>query len=527
MHAQTLASAVVLAPALALLLGFVIFNALGRFGTAEGRSRGVALVAAAIALGMAARLWVTSRTGAQTVILASPSGPAADTLAVHVDVLAAVCLVVLLLAGLARVDRDDGARSRFSGAALLLTLAVATCLFLSASIAALTVCWAGLIFLGAAESIARRELDDAAPLLALALCGAPVLVVSGAAIASLGNGSPLTLAAPPSVVQWAALSLALIGAASAGITPLNGWLTRDRPSEVASLVSDVVLPLTGTYLAMRALQLAGSERSIVLSVVLVGFGLWGAGDAAHAAFTARSIEAQSRAAGRGESGLAFVALAVGTQSSVAAALFLTAFSVLARTSVRVAGRDELARLGWASTVGLPPLPGLVGRWLVVAAALAAGEWPLAVALGAAALLLDLGVFANRAFPARPARSTRPVALALLGAIALGGLIPTWWLIARLLPGASLPGTTSPAPSAALGILALAIALTPVLIAPLATKPRSVLPHADLGRAIQERAWDAIERFAEGAAGIARIVEGRYNLAAAFVVIVVAIFAFVR
>lgn len=527
MHAQTLASAIVLAPALALLLGFVIFNALWMIGSAKNLPRHVALFVTAVALGMVARLWIASRSGAQTFNVASPSGPASETLAIHVDVLAGVCLAAMLLAGLARVDREEATGSRFSGSALLLALAVATVLFLSASVAAFTVLWVGLIFLGTAEAIARRGLDDAVSLLALALCGAPVLVVSGAAIASTGNGSSLALAASPSVVQWAALSLALVGAASAGITPLNGWLHRDHQSEVAGLVSDVVLPLTGIYLATRALQLAGPERSIALSVVLVGFGLWGAGDAAHAAFTARSLAAQSHAAGQGESGLAFVALAIGTQSSIAAALFLTAFSVLARSGARVAGRDWLARLGWASSVGLPPLPGFVGRLLVVAAACAAGEWPLAIALGAAALVLDLGVFANRTLPARPERSTSPFALALLGVVALAGLIPTRALVAQLLPASAFPGVPSHAPSAALAVLALLIALAPVLIAPVVAKPRSAPPHADISQTIQERGWDGLERFAESVAGLARIVEGRYNLAAAFVVIVVAIFAFVR
>lgn len=527
MHAMTLASAVVLAPVLALLLGFVIVNLPWVKSAAESAPRTIALFAAALALGMAGRLWDVYRSSALSFTVASPSGPAPETLAVHVDVVASLCLVALLLAGIARVGRDGIDRSGFSRAMLLLALAGAVALFLSASIAAFTILWVGLLFLGAAEVIAQRGMADAVSLLSLAVCGAPVLVVSGAALASTGGGSAMSLPVPLPLAHWAALATIVVGAACAGLTPLNGWIHQDSYPEVTSLVIDVALPLAGIYLAVRGVHLASPERSIAVLVALVGFGLWGAGDAAHDAFTARSVQAQCRAAGRCESGLAFVALAIGSQSSVAAALFLTVFSILARTGARVDGRGWLARLSWASTIGLPPLPGFAGRWLVIAAACLADQWPLAIAIGCASLLLDLGVFANRRLSAETDRPTNPTALLPLGVLAIAGIVPARWLIAELLPVSTLPGASSPPLSGTISVLALVIALAPLLIAPVVMKPRSAPSRPDISRTIQERGWATFERFAEGAAGLGRIVEGRYNVAAAFVVIVVAIFGFVR
>ena len=527
MHAMTLASAVVLAPALALLLGFVFVNATRVKSSANAAPRKIALFATALALGMAARLWDISRSSVLSFTVASPPGPAPETLAVHVDVPAGVCLVALLLAGIACIGRDGTDQSRFSRATMLLALAGAVALFLSASIAAFTILWVGLLFLGAAGVIAHRGLDDAVSLLSLAACGAPVLVVSGAALASTGGGSSMSFPMPPPVAQWAALAIIMVGAASAGLTPLNGWIHQDSYPDVTSVVVDLALPLAGVYLAVRGMQLAGPERPIGVLIALIGFGLWGAGDAAHDAFTAGSVKAQCRAAGRCESGLAFVALAIGSQSSVAAALFLTVFSVLARTGARVDGRGWLARLSWASTIGLPPLPGFAGRWLVIAAACLVGQWPLAVAIGCASLLLDLGVFANRGVSAGTDRPTNSFALLPLGALAVAGVVPARWLIAELLPVSALPGVSSPPLSWTISVLALVIALAPLLIAPVAVKPRSAPSRPDISRTIQERGWDMFERFAEGVAGLGRIVEGRYNLAAAFVVIVVAIFGFVR
>jgi len=583
MQAMTLASAVVLAPALALFLGLVVVGLVGACRLPGRPARWIGLPATACALGMAVRLWLLARSGALLFDVVQPPTTVGLAIGGRLDVVAGVSLVAALAVGLTSIDRGTTEPRAAEVAALLGSLLLAVGLLLVDNIAIVAELWAALVLVAAGGSIAARHVDVALSWMSLACCGVPALVLSGATLTASSGGGASLVGAPGVSSGWAVFSLAAVGALSAGITPLNAWLDRSADSGVVTLIADALLPLAGFYLAARAVGLVGAGGSTGLTVLLMVAGFWGIADAAHAAWTAGDHSAVSRAAGRGECGLAFVALAIGTQPAIAAALFLTVFGVLARTLARTAGPDLLGRVGWASMAGLPPLPGFAARWLIVVAAFAVGDWLLGLAVGVAALVLDLGLFGSisigRPGDARSAASdeVEPTAaqgvgqelvsrrdaatidrgtaaasklpsdvrlsarglkffarratawprVAIAGVLVLAGLAPARWLLATLLPVAAMPGRTAPTALLPATLLAVLVAVLPILVAGIAVRPWLSPPRQEISRTIQERAWDVVERSAERTAELSRVVEGRYNLAFGFLVVVAAAFALVR
>lgn len=513
MQSTTLATLVVLAPLLALVLGLVVAVLVGAWRARA--TRWACLVATALALGAVAKLWLLARTSPFDLALTGPVPLILTTLDVHFDLargLAAITVLILGLCAFAAAPGEDG-QSRGDYLATLVALLAALALTLTTDLLIVSVAWTALVAIGVLALIAARRTDEAAAWIVLGVCGAPALLVGGALLQT-------TRAAPSGAAgvsaEWTVLLLAIVGAVSAGITPLAGWLERSPGSGAFTFIADAALPVVGFSLAVRATGLVDPTNSLGLSAVLIAAGLWGIADAADAAWSSRDPAATGRAAGRGEIGMAFVALAIGTQTAVAAGLFLVVVSVVARAIPRVNSRGLIGRIAWASGAGLPPLPGFLGRWLIVMAALAAGAWLLGIAIGLGCLVLDLGLLGGTPNPGNhpePSPDTGKV---------LAGLL----LLLAIVPASAFTGHPGPAIDPVARLLALIIVLIPPLVATALARPRPAPRRATTVHRERSRGWESIEQIAERAAEASRIVEGRYNLAFGFLVAIVAIFALV-
>lgn len=523
MHATVPAGAIMLAPALALLLGLASIGVLGTVGVGRGAARLAALLALALALGATLRLALLARAAPLDLSLTIRLGDDPTTIGWHVDALAALCLVALLIVGLAATNRTESARAARVAVALV-ALLVSIALFLSTSLSSVVGLWLIVVLIGMIDLVVERQADEALAWASLALCVAPVLAFAGAMLVSSRAGVALLTDAPSPANQPAVVLLTFAGLASAGLTPLNGWLARTTDSPIAAFIADAVLPLAGFFLAARALRLTVPDRSLAVVALLIGFSLWTIGDANQALWKADRLPGVIRAAGRGETALAFIALAVGSGFALAAATYLLIFSVIARTSSRLAGPDWLARVGWASTAGLPPLPGFVGRWLCVVAAFAAGQWLLGLALGAAGFVLNLGIFGTRSIRASDEKPPTTIDLLLAGLLVAAGLAPGREAFA-VVAGQSTADATAPGPAVAL--LAIVVVLAPTAIAATIGRSRRLSHHPPASQSIQDLYWGDVEHVAERVSEVWRVVDTRYNLAFGFLAVVVAVFALMR
>lgn len=524
MHATVPAGAIQLAPALALLLGLATIGALDILRAGRSVARLAALLALALALGAAIRLALLARVASLDFALAVRLGDDPTTIGWHVDALAVHCLVALLIVGLAVVNRIGSEHSARRIGVVLLTLVVATVLFGATSVDLVVGLWLIVVLIGMGDLIVAHQADKALAWASLALSVAPVMAFAGAILASSHGGVALLTFAPSPANQPAAVLLAIAGLASAGLTPLNGWLAHPTDLPIDAFIADAVLPLAGFYVAARALSLTVPEHSLAVVALVIGFGLWTVGDANQALWKVHRFPDVMREAGRGETALAFIALAVGSKFALGAATFLLAVSVIARTSSRLAGPDWLARIGWASSAGLPPLPGFVGRWLCAVAAFAAGQWLLGLAIGAAGFVLNLGLFGTRSIRVVDENPPTTIDLMLACLLVIVGLAPIR-VASAVVADQSVVGP--PASGLAIALLAIVVVLAPTAIAATVERSRRPSYRPAASQSIQNLYWGDVEHVAERVSEAWRVVDTRYNLPFGFLAIVVALFALMR
>ncbi len=525
MHATVPTGAIVLAPALVVLLGLAILGALDSRRIGWHAARLAALVVLGLALGAALRLWLLARTAPLDLSLAVLPGDDSATIGWHVDKLAGLCVVTLLVAGLGAVQLAEGARPTRRVVLVLATLLVAIAVLLTASVAWVAGLWLLLVLIGVAELAADRQVAGARAWASLAVGVAPLLGFAGTVLAAAHEGVASLTVAPSAVNQTAAVLLILAGLASAGLTPLNDWLARATGSPAASLIADAALPLVGFSLAARAMGWVDPGHATALEALLVGFGSWSVLDANQALWRAQGFPDVVREAGRGETALAFILLGAGSSDALAAATFLLVFAVIARTSSHLSARTWLARLGWASAAGLPPLPGFSGRWLGVAAALAGGQWLLGLVLGAASFALNLGLFGTRSIGTESSRSPTTIDALLAGLLAAAGLVPARIALAVIAPRTGPVGAAEP--GVVVTLLAMIIVLVPTMIAVTVDRSRRPASGPAARSRVQDRYWQRVEQLAESCAERWRVVDARYDLPIGFLAVIVAVVTLMR
>jgi hypothetical protein len=315
--------------------------------------------------------------------------------------------------------------------------------------------------------------------------------------------------------------LALTGALAAGLSPFGAWLRRVPSEGDAIIVADGFLPLVGVGFVARAVALAPDRPGLVALLLLLG-----AGNALVAARSASNDEPGSfpRAVGCADAALAFLGLIAGTAPVVAASVLVVGVGVLGRALARQ-DRGWPGWLGGASLAGFPGLAGFTGRWLFLAALVAAGRPALALVAFLALFLVGYGVFRGAGAASPP------------GEVVPARTDPGSWLAAAVLVGIGLaPGgwlgvvwsTRSGAPTAGPPLvvvtLAMFLALLPILLAARSRPPLAARRRRPAGPGAAEVLWDAMQRLAERAAGPARAVEERYSLALGLLVAVAALYA---
>ncbi len=485
----------------------------------DGAARRVALLSLAGALGAVLGLFPSAAPLVTDV--AVPGGVPLPL--VRLDRPGLMVLAVLFLLGIAAVLALPGRHAGRAAAATAAAVLAAAGAVAAADLAAAAICWTLLVALGAADLVGARLADDAASWASLAVCGAPALLLASA-VASPPTGA-VAAVGPLSHDQVTAAAVVLVGAASAGAAPLNGWLRRASRSGLVALIGDGLLPLAGITLIARTLMGMDGGWPAGLPVLLAVLGTAGIAEASFSASRAGDLPELSRAVGQGEASLALYALALGTPGGAGAALFLTAASVLARTSTCLAGRGWLARIGWASMAGLPPLPGWTGRWLVLLAALDARQWALALAVGAAVAVLGVGQSSSTALFRRDAAPPAGGDPGLFAVLALAGLAPGS-LAAGLFSGESPAVGRSLSWPLVEHLVAAVVPLAGVLpLALVRTRPRR--RRAGLGRSVDERLGELAAALAEDAARAAGVIERRFGLAVGIVAVLAAVLTFVR
>src|SRR5581483_6349981 len=120
MHATVPAGAIMLAPALALLLGLAILGALDILRVEWGGARLAALLALALALGAALRLEVLARVAPLDLSLAIALRDDSSVVGWHLDAVAGLCLIALLIVGLTASSEAASTRPTRPAAVALL-----------------------------------------------------------------------------------------------------------------------------------------------------------------------------------------------------------------------------------------------------------------------------------------------------------------------------------------------------------------------------------------------------------------------
>lgn len=323
--------------------------------------------------GAALALWLAG--GRNPIELSAPVAVAGTTFGLRLD---ALSLAVLLcaLAPVAMLLAAEGGKAGQAGLTSLAVTAAAVCSEadrLLLAVAALATCCSLLAL--ASPSLRDNTSDSGFASLWLWLAAATLLLLAGAVSVELAGGTSIYSATPVLALTLPAfLLLAGGGAATAGLAPWRPWpVTAWRSGAPHSrAVAIALLPPLGFLLLARSYNLgAGHWPGSWLNPTLQLLGV--------AVALAAAIRAQAAAEAGGflaevtafNLGTALLALALGSQAGVAAALAV------------------LAGSGLLSGIG-PLLPALPRRLAVVGFLLAAGA-PPAVLFGARVLVLQAAV----------------------------------------------------------------------------------------------------------------------------------------
>ena len=518
-----------LAPPLVCAVGVLLLVSIQRLRVVSRFSGVAGIVFLCLSLGTIARLWALVRHQPLSFSIDRWSAPAALNVSFRVDLVDVACLVACFLAAFPILARSEP-KERDEPAFCLAFLALAGALFAINDSALLAVAWTAIHILTTARLIARQRFSEGIKPLAFALFGAPLLLAAAAALSSLPDLSR----ASPAVTSIAAAALAVVGAASAGLGPFRQVRAVANASPNLDVVNDLVLPLVGFDLVLRALTSTSNTLPAWFAGLLVVIGFSGIVEAADAAHKVANLADLVRACNRANFAMAFAALALGSASAISAALFLVTVSIIAQAIALAEPAGWRVHLGLGSVAGFPPLPGFLGRWAIVGVALSAGSWPLAVAVAVAIAVTSVGFWRSlaRLNLARPVQTEPdqkqsgagilfPVA-AIIGA----SLAPGQWLIATVLPAAALSGKVVASPSLAESLVGLILVILPILFAAsLVRYPEHARRTAGRSRLPHRAARWTIEP-AEALAAFARQIEDRYGLAVGILIAVGTILALV-
>jgi hypothetical protein len=458
------------------------------------------------------------------------------------DLPVVVCLAASLVVGLTGWEALRDRRAWWRGPVIALAMVFAVLLIGDPNLGAAPTFWFALALLGAGLTIAelgphvqiRSELNDRAPTLAdagtwlaVGLVGAALLEVVGALTLAANPGS----AAAGPFGRTTTLLLIVLGAISLGLPPFGGWRRGLARRDPVGLLVDGLLPLVGVSLAARGLEtpLAGGDG--LTTLVLLALGGLGIAAGLRLVWRADHLVDLRLATGQLDAGLAYLGLGLGTRPAIAAAVALVAIGAISRAATRVPTRHWSRWLGWASLVGLPPLPGFLARWLFLGVALSTGPWPLALAIGVAVPVATVGVF--RQFVNLGVAGSHPVesepvqpgglSLASLALVALA-LVPTGFVAQTLAP---LSFASAAGARALLSTPALLIALLPLPLAialpPTARRHRA----ATASPGGPPFLWGLAQQLGRRLAGATWVIEDRYDLAAGLLVALAVFFAFVE
>lgn len=220
----------------------------------------------------------------------------------------------------------------------------------------------------------------------------------------------------PGVVAWTALAAMTVGlAVKAALFPLHAWLApahSNAPAPASAVLSALIVK--GAFVVMIRLWVDVFPPAAAAS----GLGWLGAAAVFWGSLLAirqrrlKLLVAYSTVA---QLGYLFLLFPIGTPGARAGGVYLAMAHGAAKASMflaagsihHAAGHDEIARLGGVaqrlpltflaigiagiSLVGLPPTGGFVGKWLLLTAAIDAGQWWWAVVLLLGGLLTALYV----------------------------------------------------------------------------------------------------------------------------------------
>ncbi|MDQ6636978.1 MAG: hypothetical protein M3Y62_04235 [Candidatus Dormibacteraeota bacterium] len=416
--------------------------------------------------GAALGVWLAG--GRNPIELSAPVAIAGTTFGLRLDALS----LAVLLCALAPVAMLLASRGGTAGQAGLIALAVTAAAVCSEAdrlllaVAALATCCSLLAL--ASPSLRDDSTDSGFASLWLWLAAALLLLLAGAVSVELAGGTSIYSATPVLALTLPAfLLLAGGGAATAGLAPWRPWPVTAWETGAAHsrAVAIALLPPLGFLLVARSYNLgAGHWPGSWLNPTLQGLGV--------AVALAAAIRAQGSAETGGflaevtafNLGTALLALALGSQAGVAAALAVLAGSALLTGigPLLTAVPRRLAVVGFLLAAGAPPAILFGARVLVLQAAVDSGGLSGFFALGEVAAWVVLVAAAVRALRL-PASAGEPggsvpawtAGLALAAALALGlalGLFETGLALsaaAELIPGPT-PGPPAASQVAGLG-----------------------------------------------------------------------------
>lgn len=453
---------------------------------------GRALTAAGCVASGGAALAVWLAGGRNPVELVTPGSVAGTTFGLRLDALS----LTILLCVLAPSAMLLAAQRRTAGQAGVACLAVAVAAVSSEAdrlllaVAALATCFSLLAL--AAGGLRDATRDSGFGTVWIWLAAATLLLLAAAVTVELAGGTSAYNAAPVLALTLPAFLLIAGGvAAAAGLLPWRPWsvaVWRSGAPDSGGLAIGLVPPLALLLLARCYNLGAGHWPAGWLNPALA---LLGVAVAAGAALRAQAATEQSGLLAEltpFNLGTALLALALGTQSGVAAALAVLAGSALVSGvgPLLPATPRRLAVLSLLLAAGAPPAILFGARVLVLQTALDSGGPGALFALAEVAAWLVLIAGAARALRLPPAREepggAAPVTaawLALAAGLLLGlslGLFQAGVaLIAatELIPAAS-PGSTAASQASGLGWepLLLGLPLAALLLAALLIRARS-------------------------------------------------------
>jgi multicomponent Na+:H+ antiporter subunit D len=415
-------AAVVLLP----LVGAAAAIASARVAAAAGLVTAAGVVAACTVL-------VLDLVAGRTLLLASGGWAApfgielrADGLSVLMLCIAAavgLCISIYATAYYADIDEDADRGVRFFWPLWLLCWAAINAVFLSGDLFNLYVCLE-LLSISAVALVAldstRAAVSAALRYLLVSLAGSLAYLL-GVALAYSGGGTLSLALLPPEFADAGAgrLALALMSVglfAKAALVPLHFWLPPAHaaaPAPASAVLSGLVVK-AAFYIVLRlwtgpfagALLTHGATVLGVLGAVAV---VWGSALALRQR-RVKLIIACSTVAQLGYLFLLFPLLAAAPEGAwsggmyhlLSHALAKAALFLCAGSMIRALGSDDLHRLAGVgqkmpvtfatfgiaglNLAGMPPSGGFIGKWLLLSAALSAGQWWWAAVLALGSLM---------------------------------------------------------------------------------------------------------------------------------------------